>query len=53
MNITLAEAMHKVRSLEAIIDHLEKDFPADTYKEQIREYLEEYVDILLDMKVKI
>ena len=53
MNITLAEALHKLESLQHIIDRLECESDVTPYIYDTQKFLKEYQQILLDVKVKI
>ena len=53
MNITLAEALHKLESLQHIIESLERESDVTPYIYDAKEFLKEYQQVLLDTNVKI
>lgn len=53
MNITLAEALHKLESLQHIIEGLERESDVTPYIYDAQKFLKEYQQLLLDTNVKI
>lgn len=53
MQITIGQALDKIDSMRVIVRAIESGGSADTYANEIAEYLDEYILILSNTKVNV